>query len=277
MKAILAAAAGLAAAIGIALVLVRSPAAENDFVLCVSRASEAAPSQSLDEPLFAAVALSLTDEERHTLENVLADANTRWEARANPLLDDLGEGQPDDAFDAWLAHAPVGVGVAYASSSPRFCATDGFCVEVLMPALSCLPGTASVTGKDLDRARFLAWPFAHAVRLRAASEADATRIADALRAQSWAPSSQIGLVLQATDEARAREAPFAELRERFVRHEGLKRLAHGGASALEAVKNDAPPAHTSPIRLPLREVLVLPRLEALTHLEAFASELRPYR
>ncbi|WP_394833579.1 hypothetical protein LVJ94_44440 [Pendulispora rubella] len=278
MKALLATSVVLVAG-ALAFFLLRTRPVENGIVLCGARVPQAPVPPALDEPLFAAVALSLTDEERRTLETVLADANTRWEARANPLLDDLGDGEPDDAFDAWLERAPTPVAVAYAASSPRFCATDGFCVEVLMPASSCSPGFAPVTGHDLERARFLAWPFAHAAWLHAGSEADAARIADTLRAQARArsPKGQMGLVLQAGDELRAREPPFAELRERFLRHEALKRLAKDAGAALEAMKKDAPGERTFPIRLAPADVLVLPGLEALTHRDAFEAELRPYR
>ncbi|WP_394844037.1 hypothetical protein LZC95_44160 [Pendulispora brunnea] len=273
MKALLAAAFVLAAG-ALAFFLLRARPVENGIVLCGAHAPRPASSQ-LDASLFAGVALSLTDEERRALENVLADANTRWEARANPLLDDLGDGEPDDAFEAWLEHAPTPVAVAYAASSPRFCATDGFCAEAVMPGAPCSPGFAPATGKDLERARFLAWPFAHAAWLHASSEADAKRMADALRSREHSPAAHIGLVLQAGDEPRTHEPPFAELRERFLRHEALERLAKG--ASLESVKKDAPVERTFPLHLAPSDVLVLPGLDALTHRDAFEAELRPYR
>ena len=236
--------------------------------LCVARAAHPLAPGSFDETLFAAAALSLTEEDRTQLESVVGAANTRWEGRANPLLEDFGEGDPDNELEDWLSHAPASVLTAFAASSPRFCALDGFCVEAVMPSAPCSSGFDRPRAKaDRERARFLAWPFGHALWLRAETAHDAELAADALRHRAR-ESRWIGLVLHASDGQRVEQDPFAELRERFVRHEVLKRVA----IEKDAGADDG--ANHFPLHLDPREILVFPRVQALTSLAAFEEELR---
>jgi len=240
---------------------------ERGIVLCGARASPPIAERWLDETLFASMALSLSEQDRTGLERVVEDANTRWEGRANPLLEDFGDGEPDDELEAWFSQAPASVLTALTASSSRFCAVDGFCVEAAMPSAPCSPGFARLSAKaERDRARFLAWPFGYAMWFRAETANDAETAADALRLRARS-SKWIGLVVHAADGHRAEQPPFAELRERFVRHEALKELVTDGGAGHHG-------ASSFPLRLDPSDVLVLPRLEALTSLGAFEAEIR---
>ncbi|WP_394823732.1 hypothetical protein [Pendulispora albinea] len=234
-----------------------APPEERQVALCGGWGARPSADLSFDETLFAAVALSLSEDQRTRLEGLVEEANARWERRANPLFEDFDEGEPDDALEHWLSEAPASVLTAFTASAGRFCATDGLCVEPVMPSAPCPPGfTRFATNADRERARFLAWPFGYARWFRAETEAAASKAAEALR-RAGASSKRIGLVVHLGDGERTKEPPFAELRERFVRHETLKRIAQNGGA------EDEPRSDHFPLRLDPRDVLVLPRLAAV--------------
>jgi len=269
----LVAALALSVAVGgasVAFVRARHTANRYGIDLCGARTTSPTPAVEFDDALLAAALVSLDDDERARVENVVNDANARWEARANPLLEDLADGEPDDELELWSSDAPASVATAFAASTTRFCAGDGFCVEAVTRTAPCSPGFARLSvAKELERARFLAWPFGYAVWLRAETPRDARAAADSLRLRAHS-SSHIGLVLHSDDAQRAAEPPFADLRDRLFCHEALKAIARD-AGARAATDLDA---STSRLHLDPRDVVVLPSLAALTSLDAFRAELR---
>lgn len=238
-------------------------------------------------PLVFGLLVALRPEEARSLGSALEEANRRWDTKANPLIEDLDETDPDDALAQWLEHPPVAATTAMAAARTRFCGTDGFCVRVVPRASPC-PSTYEPLGDEdarvNDRALFLAWPFGHAVWLRARTPEAASSTVTALRAHALDdPTTGIGLVLHVGDDERSRVTTGA-LRDELIRHEVLRRKAtqqdldedDGDAAAPFRVGGDggagagtAFPADMDPL-----DVIVLPRLEAIQEPGSLAKEIR---
>jgi hypothetical protein len=235
------------------------PADPAPFAFCAARSPALVDGTVRDEAVMASMILALAPEERARLAELLDNANARWEARANPLLEDLGAGDPDAELVAWLAGAPAAVSVAMAASRATFCAADGYCAAPADARGACPAGFSPVTGDD-GRARFLAWPFGHALRLRADTAEHARAAADALRVRARG-RTHIGLVVQspAADED--------DLRARLIRHETLK-------GVVERRGDGALGGATQRLALDARDVVVIPRLDALAAREELADEVR---
>ncbi len=221
--------------------------------------------------MISAVGLAMTGEDRAQIEPILEASTTRWEARANPLLEDFEDDDPDAALTAWFESAPPYVGTAMAASKTRYCGSDGFCVRAVHAGDACAVGwSEGASESDRGRARFLAWPFAYAILVRVPPEADPRATAETLRAAARR-SSQIGLIIAGTDADAQREEPYATLGEHWRQHESWKfaASADGGAGDGEGEARAVFPAH-----LDRKEVLVLPRFEALRTGGALLEEVR---
>lgn len=234
------------------------------FTICVARKETATPtSAGLSEHALAAALRAATDEERARLGDALNASVSARERRVNPLLEDLEGGDPDAPLTAWAEHAPPSFALARTAARTTACAADGFCALVTSRACPGPPTDA----RDRDRARFLAWPYGYAIVLRARSPHEAReasrRLRDAARRSRW-----IGLVLAPDDLTVARHAPLDELRNAWLRRE-----------ALEAISQNNPvpvPAEGAGANLALGEldVIVLPRLEAITRFAELEAEVR---
>ena len=237
------------------------------FTMCVKRGEP--PKKNTErwsEAVLASVARTLTNGERTALEEALSISATRWEARANPLLDDIEDVDPDVSVETWAASAPRFVGTAQATARQPACAPDGFCAAPQTGA-SCAPGWAPASDADDGRARFLAWPWGHALRMRAPSETDARRAAVLLRLRIHG-SKRIALVLAADDVQVTRGEPFVKLRDLWKRRATLRAIALHGAEAADAEElADALPA------LDPRELVILPRLETISDDRALEAEV----
>lgn len=249
--------------LGIALLAMSVASADAPFdggglqpavAVCISRLPPRAPRT---EPrwahaLFPSMLASLSDDARSRLDDTLAASNARWERRVNPLLDDLEDGEPDDALDhlvATLSEGPA-LRVGVAALRAETCASDGLCVRPSRVDLPCPAGWSSpASGRVSERARFLAWPWGSAVVLRAATPGEARASAEALRRLGKS------LVVQANDAEGAASGRFEATRAHWQRHEVLTRVAGVGLAAATN-GDDAPPP--LPVRLDPDVILLFP-------------------
>lgn len=235
----------------------RIPAAPaHAFDVCIVQAGGKAPRQAWNDAVLSAVARQLSDTERASLEEALGVAATRWEARANPMLEDLEDGDPDASLAKWLKTAPAFVRTAEASAKMRLCAPDGFCVvprakNAACPAESLAPKTAD----EEDRARFVLWAWGHALRFRAKTPEEARAAAARLRERARS-SRAIAIVMTEDDPEVTKSPPFADMRQRWRKVGALSRIVRK-----EPV---APPPDTFAVEEAPNEVIVLPRLEVLS-------------
>ena len=260
--------------LGAAWLLLREPREQAPFYLCIMHAQKTPPPAvrlSWSRTMILAVGLAMNAEERGQIEPILEASTTRWEARANPLLEDFEDDDPDAALVAWLAGGPAYVGTALAASKTDYCGTDGFCVRVVPSGAPCPPGSGvSANESDRGRATFLAWPFAHAVFLRVPADGDARATADVLRAAAR-KSTLIGLVIAGTDEEAERSEPYATLGEHWRRHETWKLAAREDGGTGNGLDEKT---HVFPASLDARDVIVLPRFEAIRSPGKLRDEVR---
>ncbi len=235
--------------------------------MCITHGAGPAE-QRWSESVLASVARTLTNGERSSLEEALALSATRWEARANPLLEDIEGTHPDASLEAWFETAPPFVRTAQSTARLHACAPDGFCARPRTSA-SCPPGwTPPATDADEGRARFLAWPSGHALRFRAPSETDARRAAVLLRTRIHG-SQRIALVLGADDIEVTKHEPLVKVRDLWERRATLRKIASGEHREADA---GAASGDTLPAVDP-RELVVLPRLETISDDRALEAEV----
>jgi hypothetical protein len=207
-----------------------------------------------NETILASVARSLTPAERASLEEALGNAATRWEARANPLLDDLEGGDPNAALIAWFKKGPQFLATAQATARWRTCATDGFCVVPRGPGAECPQDTQPPADlKEDDRARFIHWSWGHALRFRAATPDAARAAAEALR-DGARTSKTVAVVMLAEDAEVTTHPPYDVIRERWRKVGGLERVAHHEKTAPPTVTIEETP----------NEIIVLPRHDVMS-------------
>ncbi len=261
MRRKLVAIAALIVAVVLAAAIFSRPRAPQGFAMCIARGAPKGPS-ALREPVLTALARQLSNEERTALEEALALSASRWEARANPLLEDLEDSSPDAPLEAWSKTAPSFVRIAQLAAKTQLCAPDGFCVRP-RTRNACPAGWTPTRGEEEARARFVLWPWGHAIRLRARTEADARTAAEQLRHHART-SERIALVLASDDDAVTHTAPFLVLRDRWKRHAIAGKIAR-------AEKIDPP---TEPgLVLDPRELVVIPRLGTIQDDRALAAEV----
>lgn len=239
------------------------------FPMCVAREAERRPSKRTNnDALLGAVARTLEEPERASLEEALTSAAIRWEARANPMLDDLEDGDPDAALEAWFKKAPKFVRTAQSAAQVVVCAPDGFCVTPRMAEDACPAGFAAPEGAAEDgRSRFLGWPWGHAWRFRARSAADARASAEALRAR-LRESKRVAIVMTADDVGLTKVPPYAKTRELWGRVAGLRALAKKEPSVMTSglgrffgrVEDE-------------REIVVLPHIGSVAEEAALVAEV----
>lgn len=232
--------------IGAVLLARRAPAppekAAVGFGFCVAGGG---PEGGWNPPLVFALLRALPADDAKALGAALAEANRRWAVRAHPLMEDLEDGDPDEALMAWRRQAPPAATTALLAAQRRFCTEDGaWCVQVVARGEGCPAGTTPAAGPDAVRARSLAWPFGHAVWLRVPSPREAAVTAARLR--------RTALVLHVGDDDATRDSA---VREDLLRHEVLRRRATGETSSPDAILASAT---AFPAALDDHDVLVLP-------------------
>lgn len=245
------------------------------FTLCVTGAQTTAPRMAhvrLSPSLLTAVALGMTDEERAQLGAILEHSRTRWEGRANPLLEDFEDDDPDAELEAWISHGPPLISAAMAASVGSYCGVDGFCVDVVPRGDRCPRGSVA-RESERERARFLAWPFGYAVLVRVPAGSSGGETAHILRAAARR-STRIGLVIAGADEETGNAEPLPTLAEHWRRHDSWKEAAqHADGGSAHAEEGAAAPPF--PANLDRRDVLVMPQFGAIQTPDALVEEVRP--
>jgi hypothetical protein len=229
--------------------------------LCATHDAPPRKGTQLSPALLAAAVLALDDDERAELSRTLDAVNERWAALANPLFDTLDEEDADLPLTRLLRRGPQAIIVAASASRGVACATDGLCARGA--ATQCPPGFEEASGRDVERARFLAWPYGYALRVRAASETDARAIAAELRGCTR-HGKRIALVVTPFDHEDV-DRSHSSLVSAWTRHEALVAFVRGrpDAGAQEAY---------FPLSLGKEDVVVMPKLEAIVAPEQLAEE-----
>jgi hypothetical protein len=252
----------------------------------LTRAGIAWEPPSNDDDRTAALALgTLTPSELAGLRRVLADLETKLETRANPLVEDLDDGDPATALSLLLRKLLPAITACDAVASRRRASPDGAlvaavamrCDPIADAGVACAPlWTASAADRATERARFLEWPLAAAAVLGLPTGDGALRVIGDLRARSRDRHSRIALVLGERDLAGGIDPAVAEVRALAARDLTLaRRDASVDTRVLELIARDPPqgPRRIPWLRLDAEEVLVVPKLGALADLDAFAREV----
>ncbi len=191
-----------------------------------------------------AVYRHLSSEAKPALTEALEESISRRESQLNSFVVDLEDSAPDSALKRLGNSAPETFGTAQRLLLSNYCGSDGFCVRVNRGL--CAPDEYLPTGRERERARFLAWPYAHARIVRAEGKPLRQQMATELRKRT-----RVALVLDAapsSDEAEAKTMNLVERREL------LRRTAN---SITESAVFDIP---WSP---EVDELLVVPTLSAV--------------
>ena len=153
---------------------------------------------------------AVTEQRRLELARALDGLAAGWERRRNPLfvpLTDDDAGELDKLLAAWLPATTA----ALALTAGWWQSSDGDLA--VRPVARCAPGARCVrpaVGFSKDplerRLRFLAWPVGYAIVVRAASDAEATRLAERVRAAD-ARDTRVALVLTGGDIHAPRPSP----------------------------------------------------------------------
>lgn len=235
--------------------LATSPSSEPDgapspLVLCVSHRASSVDGHSprvASDVVARAAYRQLGSEQRHELREALEESVSRREARVNPFGVDLEDGEPDARLERLMDSVPRTFGVARALTASRYCGSDGLCVRVTLGTCAGLEHAARE--EEVDRARFLAWPYAYATRVRVDDEKRATQVADELRHRR-----DVALVLEGPKGGKS--AGEDEVLALFDRRERLVHLERGSDGS-------ATGAEESPWAGGGHELLVIPTLEAV--------------
>jgi hypothetical protein len=242
---------------------------------------------SSDDARTAALALgTLAPDELASLRRALEDLETHLEARANPMVEDLGDGDPTAALALLVRRFLPALTACDAIASRRRAAPEGTFVVAVAARCDAATADGGVACVPLwkpappeawvERARFLEWPLAAAIVLGFADAADARRASAALRARSRDAASRIALALDDDDLAGSHDAGVDEVRAVAARVLALAaRDRSVDTRILELVAREPPPdARRIPwMRLDAEEVLVVPRLGALQAVAAFVREV----
>ncbi len=220
-----------------------------------------------------AMLMSLDEAGRRALNAAVMETNTRLEARANPLAEDLEGGDPEIAMREWSrGHASM-LRAAAEFARASWCASDGLCVAVLetcrFPSSSvvarCIATWGPSTDPDATRARFMAWPFASSAVLHVEDPATVA----ALRSDSRLERSSIALVITGRDHADLERSGGLDLRKKVVRWQVLSAVVRDE----ERRREDAAGVATSDadggegrehLRFAEQDVVVIPKLASIT-------------
>lgn len=247
----------------------------------VAAAKRAAGGVAGDAAAGARLVLSaVTEPRRLELARALNGLAAGWERRRNPLfvpLTDDDAGEADKLLAAWLPATTA----AMALTAGWWQSSDGDLA--VRPVARCAPGARCVrpaVGFSKDplerRLRFLAWPFGYAIVVRAASDAEATLIAERVRAAE-AGETRVALVLTGGDLHAPRPSPAtAAVIRAASRMATALRGRSSPAIALVDGMAAAGGAHDGLpwLKLPAGAIVVVPRLGSLAEPGAFVAEVK---
>jgi hypothetical protein len=236
---------------------------------------------------FALALSALTPVELEGLRRALEDLEERLAVRANPLVEELDDGDPMERLARLMPRfLPTLTASNALASGPRVAPEGRLATAIAMrcdakpadPDVRCIPlwGAPQPADRVVQRGRFFEWPLAAAAVLGFADADGARGARDALRIRAREDASRISLVLTGDDLAGRGSAAVAAVREQARRVLAIARRDPSvDTRLLEHLANE-PPAGARPVpRLELdpEEVLVVPKLGALVQLEAFVQEV----
>jgi hypothetical protein len=256
----------------------------------LTRAGVAWEPPSSDDERAAALALgTLAPPELEALRAALDDLETRLQARSNPMVEDLEDGDPLAPLALLLRRFLPALTACDAIASRRRATPEGTMVVAVamtceapdggatcLPLWNPSPGGRSPEERSVERARFLEWPLATAAVLGFANVAEAGSARANLRAGSREAASRIALVLDEADLRGGEDGGVAEVRRIATRV--LTLASHDRAvdtTVLELIAREPPPGSRRVpwLRLDAEEILVVPRLGALANLASFVDEI----
>lgn len=252
-----------------ALAWYRRSAPQTMLVVGRHQPGEAGP--RADAFVLASVVAHLDARERRELSELLDATATRLEARLNPLLEDLGEGDPEAELRAWAAPRTAMLQSAAALARTRHCAMDGFCVSMAATCPTgarCIPAWGASSDPDAARARFLAWPVAGAVLLRAPDAASRDRAVADLRVRARDERSRIGLVVTRRDGDTDLIPEVREIRDAWGRVRVLSTAVREQHLDVPTLRDGALPLAWGDL-----DVVVVPRVGSLTEPKEFEAEV----
>ncbi len=260
---------------------VATPAGAGGQLPALEEANRAAGGAGGDSAAGARLVLSaVTEQRRHELARALDALAASWQRRRNPLFVPLAD---DDAaaLDKLLAAWLPATTAALALTAGWWQSSDGNLA--VRPVARCAPGARCVrpaVGFSKDplerRLRFLAWPFGYAVVVRAASEAEATGIAERVRAAD-ARDTRVALVLTGTDIHAPRSSPglVAVTRAASRMVKALRGRTGPAIALVEGVARAGGARDDVPwLTLPAGAIVVVPRLGSLAEPAAFVAEVK---
>jgi hypothetical protein len=254
-------------------------------VLIVDQADGDEPrSRAIPDGAVALALDALSPDEAERLRAALDELATRLEARAHPLAVDLDdERAPDAALAEALRTLRPKLTAAESLTTGRWRSRDRSLVVTV--AARCPEGDrharcfplADARADGVERwARFSAWPVAAAGVIELASADDARAAAVELRARAASLDSKVSLVIAPELDAHAPRETTRAIAACARRLSAV--LGRTGDTPsdqrvlLEALAADARPARL-PWTLKPREIVVVPRLGALSNLAAFTTEI----
>jgi hypothetical protein len=244
------------------------PAVAPPFVLCTSQEHRpaAGAGRTTFAAIFSAAALSLTPDERKELTSVIHELAARLVALQHPLFEPLDDESPSTPLTKWFLRGPPSLGVAMTAARDTVCATDGLCVRV--ERSTCRRGwTPSGADERGERARFLAWPWGYAVRVRGRDPTEASAVAKSLR-EAARTSARVGLVLCPDDVAELL-ATAPDLGQEWANLRSLEARSLAPTRSDAAAEDDG-----AQFALGANEILVMPRGAAILDHGAFVNEVR---
>ncbi|HVU04500.1 MAG TPA: hypothetical protein VHE30_22235 [Polyangiaceae bacterium] len=197
-------------------------------------------------------------------------------ARANPLLVDVLDLDPEAVLDEarpWLLPLCT---AASSLLAPTHVSADGFAVEVLSPSTTPSPDDVPAWSADdagpARRARFLAWPVARALVVRGPANGLLGSLDDALGRSSLDPGGSVALVLSAPALRGNGDPRIATVLRRLS--DGASRM-HATGDVLRAASIPERGGDLVPwIALAENERLVVPKLGAIAPRARFPDEVR---
>jgi hypothetical protein len=228
----------------------------------------------------------MAPEERARLLDALEQFGIRLEARQNPFVEDLSDGDPEAPLLDLMRSVGARVAACNALAAGRWDAHDASLAVVAAPDCLGLGSTACervwtsesfAPSGPIARARFLAWPLTAAAVLTFSDETEARRARDVLRANATR-SKRIGVALLEADLAGDAQGAtdIVALRERaraVMAQMPAALRANPKVAMISALASPADGRLVPRVRLAQTNVLVLPRPAVLADLDAFTEEV----
>ena len=221
-----------------------------------------------------------TEQRRLALARALEALAAGWQRRRNPLFVPLADEDAAD-LDKLLATWLPATTAALALTAGEWRSSDGDLA--VLPVARCAPGARcarlglGLAGDPFERRlRFLAWPIGYAIVVRAASDGEAIRVAERIRAAE-PRDRRVALVLTGADMHAPRPSPgTAAVIRAASRMAVALRGRSGPAIALVdglAAAGDAPD-DLPWLKLPAGAIVIVPRLGSLAEPAAFVAEVK---